>query len=204
VYPEAHLVFALTSSRGSRDPVQQALTVAIRYASNHIINHIPSYTLRHTWYQRVLGWYIGPKTAIMMGQHVYFVNRVRNGRRVSIGSDTVISRECTLSTTGGLVIGDHVYISPGVWLITGGHDINDPRFATTYQPIIIDDYCWIGPRATILGRVTIGRGAIVQAGAVVTQDVAPNRVVSGVPAKVVGMRDLQKPSYSLNYRPLLE
>jgi maltose O-acetyltransferase len=118
--------------------------------------------------------------------------------------DTVIDHDCLISTTGGLLIGEHVFISPGVWLITGTHDINDAEFAPTYGAIVIDDYAWIGPRAIILGHVTIGRGAVVQAGAVVTQDVAPNTVVGGIPAIVVGTRDLQEPSYSMNYRPPFE
>jgi acetyltransferase-like isoleucine patch superfamily enzyme len=73
-----------------------------------------------------------------------------------------------------------------------------------FRPLVIDEYAWIGSRATILGGVTIGRGAVVRAGAVVTQDVEPNSVVAGVPATVVGTRELSTPSYMLNYRPLFE
>jgi len=186
------------------DPVHDVFIAGIRYATNHIINHIPSYTLRHSWYQKVLAWEIDRSATTMMGQHIDFVSRQRDGRKVSIGMGTVIDHDCLISTTGGLLIGEHVFISPGVWLVTGTHDINDAGFAATYGAIVIDDYAWIGPRATILGHVTIGRGAVVQAGAVVTQDVAPYTVVGGIPATVVGTRELQEPSYSLNYRPPFE
>ena len=55
------------------------------------------------------------------------------------------------------------------------------------NPVTIEDDVWIGDRATIIG-VTIGRGAVVAAGAVVTKDVAPNTIVGGVPAKVIRQR----------------
>lgn len=184
--------------------MRAALGAGIKCATNHCINCIPFYTVRYGWYRRVLGWYIAPNTTILMGQHVDISSVRRNGKRVSIGADTVIEHDCLLATEGGLLIGDHVRISPGVWLLSELHDINDPQFAATYQPIVIDDYAWIGPRATILGGITIGRGAIVQAGAVVTQDIEPNAVVGGVPAKVLTTRALMNPSYSLAYRPLFE
>ncbi len=204
VYSGIQLCRARAPSHARNDPMRGIPTAGIRYATNHIINHIPLYMVRHAWYQRVLDWEIDASATIMMGQHIHFVSHQRDGRRVSIGADTVIGHDGLISTTGGLLIGEHVCISPGVWLVTGSHDINDAQFATTYGTIVIDDYAWIGPRATILGRVTIGRGAIVQAGAVVTQDIAPNSVVAGTPAKVIGTRDLQQPTYSLNCRPPLE
>lgn len=186
------------------DTAQEVHTAAIKWATNYLISHIPSHTVRRAWYQRVLGWYIGPHAAILMGQHIQFVRLRHTGSRVSIGTDTAIDHGCLLSITGGLVIGDHVRVSPGVWLITSSHDIHDSRFGKTYRPIVIDDYAWIGPRATILSGVTIGRGAIVQAGAVVTQDVEPECVVGGIPARVMGRREVKELSYSLRYRPLFE
>jgi len=182
--------------------VQGVRAAAVKYATNHLINCIPSYTLRHAWYHRVLGWYIGPNAAILMGQYVRSKNLRRSGKRVSIGAGTVIDHGCLLCTAGGLLIGENVYISPGVWLLNESRNMNDPQFAETHQPIVIDDYAWIGARAIILGGVTIGRGAVVQAGALVAQDLEPNTVASGVPARVVGLRELRSPSYSLNYHPL--
>jgi maltose O-acetyltransferase len=150
----------------------------------------------------VLSWYLGPNAAVLTGQSVHIGSQRRNGRRVSIGAGTVIDHDCLLYTVGGLLIGEQVYISPGVWLLTESRDMNHPQLAETHQPIVIDDYAWIGARAIILGGVTIGRGAVVQAGALVAQDLEPNTVASGVPARVVGLRELRSPSYSLNYHPL--
>jgi acetyltransferase-like isoleucine patch superfamily enzyme len=184
--------------------MKQFLGAAIKYATNHIICHIPFYTIRHAWYRNVLGWQIGPEVSILMGQHVQMAGVRTSGKKVAIGQGTVINQGCLLYTTGGLVIGNNVSISAGVWLVTGSHDMNDPLFPDFYRPIVICDYAWIGTRATILGGVTIGKGAVVMAGAVVTHDVPPFAVVGGVPAKVVRQRELQEPAYSLHFRPLFE
>lgn len=177
---------------------------AVKYATNHLIRDFPSYAVRHAWYRHLLGWYIGPGANILTGQTVEFQSLRTNGKRVSIGAGTRIDHGCLLSTAGGLLIGDHVCISPGVWLVTRSHDVNDPTFQNVERPIVIDSYVWIGPRATILGGITVGEGAIVMTGSVVTQDVEPYCIVSGVPACVVGARELRSPSYSLPPRSLFE
>lgn len=184
--------------------MKQVFAATIKYATNHIINHIPSYTIRHAWYRHLLGWHIGPNVAILMGQHVQMAG-ARSGRgKVSIGKGTVINWDCLLYSTGGIVIGENVSISAGVWLVTGSHDINDPMFPVNYKPIVIGNYAWIGMRATILGGVTIGEGAVVMAGAMVTHDAPPYAIVGGVPARVIKQRELHNPSYSLNFSPPLE
>jgi acetyltransferase-like isoleucine patch superfamily enzyme/O-antigen/teichoic acid export membrane protein len=180
------------------------LAAVVKYLTNSVIAQVPSYTVRHGWYRRMLGWYIGPGATILMGQQIQMAGIRTSGKRVSIGADTVINHGCLLYTTGGLVIGEHVSISSGVWLVTGTHLIDAPDFPAVYRPITIDDYAWIGARATILGGVTIGRGAVVMAGAMVTRDVAPYAVVGGVPARVVATRQLRTPAYTLNFHPLLE
>ena len=96
-----------------------------------------------------------------------------SGRKVAIGRGTVINYGCLLYTTGGIVIGDQVSISAGVWLVTSTHDINHPQFIDSYKPIVIGNYAWVGMRATVLVGVAIGEGAVVMAGAVVTRDVEP-------------------------------
>src|SRR6266699_5241406 len=163
----------------------------IRYATNHIINHIPSYTVRHAWYRRIVGWRIGPKAAILMGQYVQMAGVRTSGQKISIGRGTVINQGCLLYTTGGLVIGENVSISAGAWLVTGTHDMNDPLFPDRYMPIAIGNYAWIGTRASILAGVTIGEGAVIMAGAVVTRDVPPYAVVGGIPARFVSQRTQQ-------------
>ena len=56
------------------------------------------------------------------------------------------------------------------------------------QPILIEDDCWLASSSTILAGVTVGRGAIVAAGSIVTADVPPYAIVGGAPAKVIRHR----------------
>jgi acetyltransferase-like isoleucine patch superfamily enzyme len=131
------------------------------------------------------------------------MSKVRN-QKVSIGANTIINWDCMLYITGGLVIGKNVSIAAGVWLVTGSHDMNHPSFLEFYKPIVIEDYVWIGMRATILGGVTIGKGAVVMTGAVVTRDVPPYSVVGGIPARIVTQRELRDPSFNMSYHPHFE
>lgn len=182
--------------------MKQVMSDAIKYLTNHFINHIPSYTIRYAWYRKVLGWYIGPNATILLGLHVQMAGVRSSGQKVRIGKNSVINYNCLVHITGGLVIGENVSISPGVWLVSGSHDINDPDHKSLYRPIVIGDYAFIGMRSTVLGGVTIGEGAVVMAGAVVTCDVPPYAVVGGVPAKLIKERELQDPSYQLDFHPL--
>jgi acetyltransferase-like isoleucine patch superfamily enzyme len=179
-------------------------SAAAKYATNHIISHIPSHSLRQAWYRRVLGWRIGPHVTILMGQHVQMAGVRSSGMKVSIGKGSVINYGCLLYTTGGLNIGENVSISPGAWLVTGTHDMNDPLFPDRYLPIVIGHNAWIGIRATVLAGVTIGEGAVIMAGAIVTRDVPPYTVVGGVPAKVISHRTQQNLSYELQFSHFFE
>jgi maltose O-acetyltransferase len=120
-----------------------------------------------------------------------------------IGARTIINRGCCLDARSGLRIGEDVSISPEVAILTTQHDVNDPGFALQGRPVVIEDHVWIGMRAMVLPGVTIGRGAVVAAGAVVTSDVGPLEIVAGVPARVVGRRALN-PQYRLALPPLFE
>lgn len=89
---------------------------------------------------------------------------------------------------GGVIIGNNVDIAQEVNIWTEQHDYNSPDFVSIEKPVVIEDYAWIASRATILPGVTIGRGAVVACGAVVTKDVPPLCIVAGVPAKQIGIR----------------
>jgi acetyltransferase-like isoleucine patch superfamily enzyme len=83
-------------------------------------------------------------------------------------------------------IGANVRIAPySVILDSDFHDIKDHFSDGPSRPVIIEDDVWIATRATILKGVTIGRGSVIAAGAVVTKDVPPYTIVAGVPAKVI-------------------
>lgn len=121
--------------------------------------------------------------------------------QLDIGNNTVINSRCRLDNRGGITIGNNVSISQEVVILTADHNMDCPLFEGRTEAVIISDYVWIGTRATILPGVSIGKGAVIAAGAVVTKDVASYAVVAGVPAKEIGTRnpDLQ---YTLKYRRL--
>ena len=74
-------------------------------------------------------------------------------------------------------------------MITGSHDIDDPYFTADFKPIHVGHHCWIGTGAIVLQGVTIGDGAVVAAGAVVTKNIPPYEVWGGVPAKFIRKRN---------------
>lgn len=93
---------------------------------------------------------------------------------------------CKFQDQGGIFIGDGSLIGHNVVLATLNHAMDPEDRATMIPaPIHIGKRVWIGANATVLPGVTIGDGAIVAAGAVVTKDVPENTVVGGVPARVM-------------------
>ncbi|WP_440951789.1 sugar O-acetyltransferase [Methanococcoides sp. FTZ1] len=108
------------------------------------------------------------------------------GRNIKLGKNVFINHACTFMDRGGITIEDNTKIGPKVNLITSNHPL-DPahRREVMSTPIWIKKNVWIGAAATILPGVTIGENSVVAAAAVVTQDVPPNTVVAGVPAKVI-------------------
>jgi maltose O-acetyltransferase len=92
-------------------------------------------------------------------------------------------------------------ISSEAVLLTATHNPRSPHFEGVKQSVLIHDFAWVGLRALILPGVTLGRGSIVAAGAVVTKSVRPGDTVAGVPARVIasGRHEFQ---YETNYRRL--
>jgi len=176
----------------------------LAYWTNHVISHIPFFAIRQAWYRHVVGVRMGRDAAVFMGCFWYFYRPFgRNPQPMSVGEHTIINRRCTLDGRGGLRLGSNVSLSPEVMLITSTHRKDDPDFAVEDQPIVIEDYVWVGSRATVLPGVTIGKGAVVAVGAVVTKDVPAYAVVGGVPAKIMGER-ARNLRYDLDFRPWFE
>jgi maltose O-acetyltransferase len=113
-----------------------------------------------------------------------------------------VGRYCQLDARGGITIGRNVVIASHALLVTADHDPDDPGFAGRLGPICIEDRVWIGSRATVLRNVTIGEGAVVAAGSVVTRDVEAWAIVGGVPARRIGTRNRTQ-SYEIDYGPKL-
>ena len=107
---------------------------------------------------------------------------------VIIGSHTRIGIHCTV--IGPVTIGNHVNLAQGIVVTALNHNFKDTTLYIDEQgistnPVVIGDDVWIGANAVILPGVTIGRHAVVAAGAVVTKDVPDYCVVGGVPARII-------------------
>lgn len=183
-------------TREPRAVIRMFLFRVLNYLTNHVVAHVPSFAFRRLWYRRALGMQLGDRALVHLGCYIWFYGRGENLRAgASIGRSTWINRQCTLDLRGGLRIGDNVSISPEVSILTASHDMHDPDFKLIDFPVVIGDHVWIGTRATVLPNVTIGRGAVVAAGAVVTSDVEPMTIVAGVPARPIGRREADGLSY---------
>lgn len=111
------------------------------------------------------------------------------GNRVKLGKGVFINHSAILSASGGIELEDGVMIAPGVRVATINHDMNNRHTIYTYGKVTIKKNAWLGMNVTVCPGVTIGRYAVVAAGAVVTKDVPDYAVVGGVPAKVLRMQD---------------
>jgi acetyltransferase-like isoleucine patch superfamily enzyme len=198
----------ISASQGLYDrllPLRMVCGGIINYLTNHVVAHVPSFTLRRLWYRHALGIHFGPKATVLLGAHVWsFGPHDIRRRGVAIGRNSRINRDCTLDIRSGLTIGDNVSISPEVMILGGSHDYNDPTWRYVDAPVTIEDHVWIGSRAMILPGVTVGRGAVVAAGSIVTKNVAPMTVVAGVPAKPIAVRDSGATAYAIGKPPLFE
>jgi acetyltransferase-like isoleucine patch superfamily enzyme len=167
------------------------------YICNRWVSRIPSHTIRQWYYRYIMQYSIGQNTAILMDctfdctQHF------------AIGSNSVINGKCCIDNKSNITIGNNVSISQEVLILSADHDPDSRVFASRNLPVIIEDYVFIGSRAIILPGVTIGKGAVIAAGSVVTKDVKPFAIVGGVPAQFIRTRETEL-NYGLSYRRLFQ
>lgn len=108
------------------------------------------------------------------------------GKNITVGKKVFINAGCCFQDQGGITIGDESLIGHQVVLATLNHEYGvSKRAGMVPAPIHIGKRVWIGAHATVLPGVTIGDGAIVAAGAVVTKDVPAYTIVGGVPARII-------------------
>ena len=171
-----------------------ALAFLTEYTLNDILPHIPFWSLRRFW-MKCLKMKIGKNSFIM--KRVY----IMTPQQLSIGEYSHINRGCLLDARGSITIGSNVSISHHVSIMSGSHDYNSRMFRGRFLPIKIEDYVWIGNNAVIQQNVTIGKGAVVCAGAVVTKDVEPFCVVAGVPARKIKERNQEIEYHCKGFTP---
>nr|WP_277603488.1 acyltransferase [Acinetobacter dispersus] len=110
-----------------------------------------------------------------------------------MGDDVDLATGVLITTDGGVSIGDRTLVGYGTKILSSNHNI--PKLPNrifdsghTKAPVIIGKDAWLGANCIILPGVTIGDGAIVAAGSVVTKDVPTNVLVGGIPAKIIKER----------------
>ena len=156
-----------------------------------ITGHVPSQTARMAAYHAA-------GMQVDDGVVIYGGLEVRCPRGVTIGKGSVIGHRAVLDGRRGLLIGRHVNLSHEVWIWTLQHDPQAPDFGVKGGPVTVCDHVWLSARVQVLPSVTIGEGAVVAAGAVVTRDVDPYSIVAGIPARPIGTRQR-----NLDYSPAL-
>ena len=162
------------------------------YVCNRLVSRVPSHRFRLFFYRRFMGFEIGHHSYIFMD--AWFDCR----KAFRMGNHSVVNQKCRLDPRGGQEIGDNVGIASETCILTADHDPQAPDCGGRSAPVRIEDYVVVGTRAMILRGVTIGRGAVVAAGAIVTKSVPPFAIVAGSPARQIGVRN-QDLSYEINY-----
>jgi acetyltransferase-like isoleucine patch superfamily enzyme len=127
-----------------------------------------------------------------IGDRVWLNDCLRDSPgRLGIGRKVLIGRRSVLSTAGRLEIADYCLLAPDVYVSDTDHIFSDPfqpilqQGAVKCKELIIEENCWIGTRSHIMGGVTIGRGSVIGAAAMLRISCPPFCVMVGSPARII-------------------
>lgn len=118
--------------------------------------------------------------------------------KLSIGSNSHIGDDCHITCINNITIGNNVRMGRKIFITDNAHGASEralldlapnKRPLVSKGPVVIEDNVWIGELVSIMPGVTVGKGSIIGAGAVVTKDVPPYCVVGGNPAKIIKTLD---------------
>jgi acetyltransferase-like isoleucine patch superfamily enzyme len=137
---------------------------------------------------RILGAKIGKRLVLYPGVWI------APGRNLVIGDDVDLALDVLITTSGGVEIGDRTLVGYRTQIISGNHQIpiNQERIFDSghdFGKVVIQSDCWIGANCLIMPGVTVGEGAVVAGGSVVTKDVDKFTIVAGIPAKLIKKRE---------------
>ena len=156
------------------------LTFALRYIMN-ILRTWYLFHIKYPWVQYKGFVRVMPHTTFAKGMDIKIGHNVQFGEYCNIAANVTFGNNILMAGRVCFVgKNDHQFQTPGelIWNSTRGNN------GTT----IIEDDVWIGHNVTIVGGLTIGKGSIIAAGAVITQDVPPCEIWGGVPAKKIKNR----------------
>ncbi len=138
--------------------------------------------------------------SIWIGNHVVLERGIElntvpdyEGCRIEVGDRTYLGPFTCIAGPGSITIGQDCLIAGQVGMYANNHNFSDPDLliqeqGITRKGICVEDNCWIGAGVKVLDGVTIGRGSVIGANAVVTRDIPPYSVAVGVPARVISKR----------------
>lgn len=140
--------------------------------------------LEVTWPHKIA---LGDRCSLEHNCYLNAAGPYSEGVSIEIGEGCFIGTGCEFNITSGLKVGRSSLIAAGTRIIDHNHgtvcELPMKDQPETAAPILIGEDVWIGANSVILQGVTIGDGAIVAAGSVVTRSVAPYTVVAGCPAR---------------------
>lgn len=181
-----------TSTRSEKKINNKFASIIKRYIIGFLrymdfqVGLIPSHHFRNFIYRYIFG------VKLSRNAIIYWGAEIRKHSNLKIGEGSIIGDKAILDARNGIEIGKNVNFSTGVHIWTEQHDHRDPMFrciSGAHFKVKICDRAWVGPGVTILHSVTIGEGAVIGAGAVVTNDVEPYSICVGIPAKIIGYRN---------------
>jgi acetyltransferase-like isoleucine patch superfamily enzyme len=170
---------------------KEGLIRLVQHLFNLFLFDLPILSMFKTSIYRIV-FDIGQRSYVSYGS--FLLNpHFNKGAKLQIGSDTGIENGCHLDYSGGLFIGNHVWVSEYVFIATHGHIVDgiglkkeQPIF---FSPLIIGDDSWLGANCIVLPQVKrIGVGAVVGAGSIITKDVPDYAIVAGNPARILRYR----------------
>jgi acetyltransferase-like isoleucine patch superfamily enzyme len=160
--------------------------------------YIPSHFVRRSLYSWLF------RVKVPRDSIIYWRCRFFGPWNVHIGHNSIIGNDAFLDGRGRLHIGNNVNIGAEVRIYTREHDVTSPTHEGRAEPVHIEDYVYIGARVTVLPGTTIGEGAVVSAGAVVTKNVEPWTIVGGVPARFIKKRPVVKYTLDTKHKTLFQ
>lgn len=172
-----------------RNHIKSFLVVSFEFLMS-LVFALPRYRLCIFLKQSLLG-LMGAKFG--KGVVIYPGVWIAPGRNLVVKDHVDLAKDVLITTSGGVEIGERALIGYRTQIISANHSIPPigepfPISGDAKAKVTIEKDVWIGANCVITPGVTIGEGAVVAAGSVVTKDVAPNAIVGGVPAKLIKMR----------------
>lgn len=137
------------------------------------------------------GCYIGRYVELGPGGCIHIHNHTSIQDRCIFLGDVILSRYCTVAPNVYISSGRHYFDLQPTALITDQDCCvaqNNELLSAHSKPVLVEEDCWLGINVVVMAGVTIGKGAVIGANAVVTKDVAPYTVVAGVPARMIKKR----------------